>query len=396
MEEALGPITTDRLVINMGPQHPSTHGVLRLILELEGETVVNAEPVIGYLHTGIEKNMEAKTYNQALTMSDRMDYLAPLSNNLAFTLSVEKLLGIEVPKRCQYIRVILVELTRITSHLVWLGTHGLDLGAMTVFLYCFREREKVLDIFERISGVRMMTSYIRPGGLYRPPYPRFEEDVRAFIDEFPQRISEYETLLTENPIWLRRTRNVGVISAEDGIELGLSGPSLRASGVEWDVRKDEPYSSYEAFDFIVPTGTHGDVYDRYLCRIEEMRQSTRIVRQALDNLPVGPIKADAPHVVVPDKERLANDMEAVIYHFKIASEGYPVPPGEVFVPIESPRGEIGFYIVSDGSPKPYRAKLRPPCFVNLQSLPKMVKGMLVADVVAAIASIDIVLGEVDR
>ncbi|MFQ5894731.1 MAG: NADH dehydrogenase (quinone) subunit D [Nitrospinota bacterium] len=384
------------MVLNMGPQHPSTHGVLRLVLELEGETVVACKPVIGYLHTGIEKSMEAKTYNKALTLTDRMDYLAPLSNNLGFVLAVERLLSLEVPRKAQYVRVLLTELTRIASHLVWLGTHALDIGAITVFLYCFREREQLMKIFERASGVRMMTSHFRVGGLARPPYPELGRDVRAFLGEFPQRVEDYETLLTENPIWMRRTQGVGVLAREDALAFGVTGPILRASGVDWDLRKRQPYSSYQEFDFRVPVRGGGDTYDRYLCRIEEMRQSARIAQQALDGMPEGPWVADAPKVVPPPKERLAFDMEALIHHFLLFTEGYQVPAGEVYLPVESPRGELGYYIVSDGGTKPYKVRVRAPSFANLQVLPKMVVGGLVADLVAVIGSVDIVLGEIDR
>jgi NADH-quinone oxidoreductase subunit D len=387
---------TQTMTLNMGPQHPSTHGVLRLVLELNGETVVRAAADIGYLHTGMEKTMEEKTYTQAITVTDRMDYLAPLSNNLAYVLPVEKLLGLEIPPRARCARVILAELTRINSHLVWLATHALDLGAMTVFLYCFREREQVLRLFERVSGVRMMTSYFRVGGLARPLYPEFEEEVRAFIDAFPDRVDEYETLLTENPIFKKRTVGVGVFTADEAIDLGLSGPNLRACGVAHDLRKAQPYSGYERFEFDVPTREGGDVYDRYRVRVAEMRESAKIVRQALDGLPDGPVLADAPKVVPPPKELLRYDMEALIHHFLIFTHGFDVPKGEAYVPIEGPKGEVGFYIVSDGGPKPYKAKLRPPSFVNVQAMEKAIVGKMIADVVAIIASMDFILGEVDR
>jgi NADH-quinone oxidoreductase subunit D len=380
----------------MGPQHPSTHGVLRLVLELEGETVVRAIYDIGYLHTGFEKSFESKTYSQGITLTDRMDYLAPLSNNLGFCLATEKLLGLEIPARAQWIRVLLTELTRIQSHLVWLGTHAIDLGAMSVFLYCFREREEILHIFEAVSGQRMMTSYFRIGGLALEPPLGWLKGVQKFAKSFPARIDEYEALLTRNPIWLRRTQGVGYISAEDAIAYGLSGPSLRGSGVDFDIRKKEPYSSYEKFDFKAVTRPEGDVYGRYLARVEEMRQSLRIVNQAMEGLPEGPVKADAPHIVLPDRESMKTSIEALIYHFKIVTEGFHPPVGEVYQAIESPRGELGFYMVSDGSPKPFRCHVRAPSFANLQALPKMVEGRLIADVVACIGTIDIVLGEVDR
>ena len=394
--DLLGPIRTESLTLNMGPQHPSTHGVLRLVLELDGESVISCKPVIGYLHTGIEKNMEVKTYNKALPMTDRMDYLAPMSNNLGYVLAVEKLLGLEIPRRGRWLRVLLTELTRIQSHLVWLGTHALDLGAMTVFLYCFREREVILKIFERVSGVRMMTSYFRIGGVSRKPYPEFFDDCRRFLSTFPDRVDEYEELLTDNPIYRRRTEGVCPIPAEEAIAWGITGPSLRASGVDYDIRKREPYSSYEEFQFEVPLGKNGDVLDRYRVRIAEMRQSHRICMQALDGMPEGPLMANDPKVVPPPKEQLSYDMEALIHHFKIFTEGYHVPAGEVYHVIESPRGELGYYIISDGSPKPYKVKVRGPSFSNLFAMPVIVRGSLVGDVVAAIGSLDIVLGEIDR
>ena len=386
----------ERVILSMGPQHPSTHGVLRLVLELEGETVVRSLYDIGYLHTGFEKSFESKTYSQGITLTDRMDYLAPLSNNLGFCLAVEKLLDLEVPPRAQWIRVLLTELTRLQSHLVWLGTHAIDLGAMSVFLYCFREREEILHIFEAVSGQRMMTSYFRVGGLALEPPLGWLKPVEKFVKKFPARIDEYEALLTKNPIWLARTRGIGFISAEDAIAYGLSGPSLRGSGVDWDIRKNQPYSSYDMFDFRVATRPEGDVYARYLVRVEEMRQSLRIVQQAMDGLPEGPVKANAPHIVMPERESMKTSIEALIYHFKIVTEGFHPPVGEVYQAIESPRGELGFYVVSDGSPKPYRCHVRAPSFANLQALPKLIEGRLIADVVACIGTIDIVLGEVDR
>lgn len=387
---------TRTMMLNMGPQHPSTHGVLRLVLELDGEVVVRCVPHIGYLHTGMEKIMEEKRYQQAITVTDRMDYLAPMSNNLAFVLSVEKLLGIEPTERAEVIRVMMAELTRIKSHLVWLGTHALDIGAMSVFLYCFREREKILDLYEMVSGQRMMSSYIRVGGLMADLPEGFERAVRDFIAEFPQRVDEYEDLLTGNPLWTQRTVGVGVLKREEAIALGVSGPSLRASGVPWDIRKAWPYSGYDRFHFDISLGQNGDVYDRYRCRIFEMRQSTAIVRQCLDRLPKGPVNIDNPKIVPPPKPLVRRSMEALIHHFLLYSQGFAVPPGEAYVPIESPKGEIGFYVVSDGSTKPYRVRVRPPSLLNLQALPRMVEGRLVADVVAVIGSIDIVLGEVDR
>ena len=384
------------MTINMGPQHPSTHGVLRLVLDIDGETVVKITPHVGFLHRGVEKLAEHKTYHQFITLTDRLDYLAPISNNLGYVLAVEKLLDIEVPKRSQYIRVILCELTRISSHLLWLATHALDIGAMTVFFYCFRERETLYDIFEMVSGARMNLSYLRIGGVARDLPDGFIEKTKEFINTFPSRIRDYETLLTKNKIWLMRTKDVGIISAEDAIDYGLSGPSIRGSGVKWDIRKTEPYSSYDELDFIVPVGENGDVYDRYIVRIEEMRQSNEIVRQAMDNLPAGKLNADIPDVVPPQKEEIKSSMESLIHHFKIVTEGICPPAGEVYVSIEAPKGELGYYIVSDGTKNPYRVKIRPPSFVNLEGLQKMSEGHLIADVVAIIGSLDIVLGEIDR
>ncbi|MDP7530280.1 MAG: NADH dehydrogenase (quinone) subunit D [Candidatus Scalindua sp.] len=388
--------TQQVMTINMGPQHPSTHGVLRLILELDGETVVKATPHIGFLHRGVEKLAEYKTYHQFITLTDRLDYLAPLSNNLGYVQAVEKLLNIEAPKRSQYIRMILCELTRIQSHLLWLATQALDIGAMTVFFYCFRERETINNIFEMAAGARMNLSYFRIGGVARDLPDGFVEKVREFVNDFPARLRDYETLLTKNKIWLMRTKNVGVISAEDAINYGLSGPSIRGSGVKWDVRKSEPYSSYDEMDFIIPVGQNGDVYDRYIVRLEEMRQSNEIVRQAMDTIPKGKFIADLPDVTLPPKENLKKSMEAMIHHFKVVTDGICPPVGEVYSCVEAPKGELGFYIVSDGTKNPYRIKIRPPSFVNLEGLPKMVEGCLIADVVAVIGSLDIVLGEIDR
>ncbi|MDP9371265.1 MAG: NADH dehydrogenase (quinone) subunit D [Chloroflexota bacterium] len=386
------------MTINMGPQHPSTHGVLRLVLDLEGETVVRCTPVIGYLHTGFEKTYEGKTYLQDVVLSDRMDYLAPLSNNLGYSLAVEKLLGIEdqIPARATVIRVLLAELTRINNHLVWLGTQALDLGAMTVFLYCFREREVLLDLFEMMSGARLMTSFIRPGGLMADLPDGWLERCDAFLREFPSHIGEYESLLTDNEIFRERTIGVGVISREDALAMDLTGPGLRACGIPWDLRKLTPYCGYETYDFEVPTRTGSDTYDRYLVRIAEMHESTKIARQAMDRLPDGPIMTDNRKVALPPRAELATSMEAVIHHFKLVSEGFKPPEGEVYHCIESPKGEIGFYIVSDGSGKPYRVHVRAPSFINLQSLGIMSAGGLVADLVAIIGSLDPVLGEVDR
>jgi NADH-quinone oxidoreductase subunit D len=382
--------------LNMGPQHPSTHGVLRLQLELDGETIVKCQPDIGYLHTGIEKEFEVKTYQQAVTLTDRIDYLAPLSNNLCYCLAVEKLLGLEIPPLAQWTRVMLTELTRLNSHLVWLGTHAIDIGAMSVFLYCFREREDILRIFEMYSGQRMMTSYFRIGGLALEPPRGWQQRVRTFIDAFPGKVDEYEELLTGNRIWIGRTRGVGIMSMEDMLDLGVTGPMLRAAGLKYDARKNEPYSSYDKFDFEIPTRTEGDVYARYQVRIEEMRQSARIVKQALEGMPSGRWTADAPHVVLPDREKMKTQMEALIYHFKIVTEGFRVPAGEVYQVIESPRGEVGYYVLSDGTTLPYRVHVRGPSFGNLQAVPRMVAGTLIADVIASIGSMDFVLGDCDR
>ena len=384
------------MVLNMGPQHPSTHGVLRLILEIDGETIVRMRPEIGYLHTGIEKTCEAKFYQQVVPLTDRIDYLCPMTNNLAYCLAVEKLLGMEIPPKAQWMRVLMNELTRINSHLVWLGTHAMDLGAMTVFLYCFREREDVLRFFEMVSGQRMMTSYFRIGGLALEPPLGFFEKVKKFADRFPGNVDEYEGLLTGNPIFMMRTKGVGHLSAEDAIALGACGPTLRGSGVDIDLRRDSPYTGYENFKFNVPVRSEGDVFARYLCRVEELRESIGMVQQALAGMPEGPIKADAPKVVLPDREKMKTQMEALIYHFKIITEGFSVPAGEVYSAIESPRGEMGYYIVSDGTAKPYRVHMRGPSYANLQALAKMCEGQLIADVVAVIGSIDVVLGDIDR
>jgi NADH-quinone oxidoreductase subunit D len=384
------------MVLNMGPQHPSTHGVLRLLLEIDGETIVKVQPDIGFLHTGIEKTYEAKFYQQCIPLADRMDYLAPFSNELGFCLAVEKLIGLEIPPRAVWMRVLLTELTRINSHLVWLGTHALDIGAMTVFLYCFREREELLKIFEAIGGQRMFTSYFRVGGLAMEAPLDWFARTKKFIDIFPEKVDEYEGLLTGNPIWQQRTKGVAKLSAEDVIKLGGSGPILRASGVDWDLRRDMPYCGYENFQFKVPTHTDGDVWARYVVRVQELRESQRICKQALEGMPEGAIKADAPKIILPDREKMKTQMEALIYHFKIVTEGFTVPPGDVYQAIESPRGEIGFYIVSNGTAQPYRVHVRAPSFANLALLPTMCEGRLIADVVAAIGSIDIVLGDVDR
>jgi len=389
----------ETMVLNMGPHHPSTHGVLRLVVELDGETVVDVAPDIGFLHTGIEKTMESKTYQKAVVLTDRTDYLAPLSNNLSYVLAVEKLLGCEVPERATVPRVLLVELQRIASHLVWLGTHALDLAAMSVFLYGFREREQILDIFELVSGARMMTSYFRVGGLAYDLPAGFDAAVEAFLQIMPGRIDEYEALLTDNPLWIERTQGIGAIDSEAAIALGLTGPGLRATGVAWDLRKTMPYCGYETYSFAIPTATHGDIYDRYLVRMAEMRESVSICRQALQRLRdmgPGPYMTSDRKIAPPPKSEITQSMEALIHHFKLWTEGFKPPRGDALAAVESPRGELATYIVSDGSAKPYRVHFRAPSFVNLQSLPHMARGHLVADLVALIASLDPVLGEVDR
>ena len=387
---------SQNMVLNMGPQHPSTHGVLRLVLEIDGESVVSCAPDIGYLHTGIEKTCEAKFYQQVVPLTDRIDYLCPMTNNLAYCLAVEKLLALEIPERAQYLRVMLNELTRVQSHLVWLGTHAMDIGALTVFLYCWREREDIMRIYENISGQRMMTSYFRIGGLSLEPPLNFYDQVRDFLKIMPDRIDQYENLLTGNPIWTGRLKGVGYLSPEDAIALGVTGPPLRASGVDWDLRRDMPYSGYEKFKFDVPVSTVGDVWARYVVRMQEMRESLKIIQQALDGMPAGRIVADAPKIVLPDREQMKTQMESLIHHFKIVTEGFAVPAGEVYQAVESPRGEMGYYVVSDGTAKPYRVHMRNPSFCTLQALETMCKGRLLADVVAVIGSIDIVLGEIDR
>jgi NADH-quinone oxidoreductase subunit D len=389
-------VSARRMTLNMGPQHPSTHGVLRMVLELEGETIRSARPDIGFLHTGIEKQFEVRTWQQGVPLTDRVDYLANLSNNLCYALAVEKLLGLEIPPKAQWMRVLLTELTRLGSHLVWLGTHALDIGAMSVFLYCMREREDILRIFEMFSGQRMMTSYIRIGGLALEPPRGWERAVGRFLDAFPAHVDEYENLLTKNPIWLQRTKGVAFVPLEDMLDLGVTGPCLRAAGLNWDIRKAEPYSGYEKFEFEVPVRAEGDVYARYQVRVEEMRQSARIARQALEGMPEGPWQADAPHVVLPDREKMKTEMEALIYHFKIVAEGFRVPRGEVYQVVESPRGELGYYVVSDGGARPCRVHMRTPSFGNLQALPAMIEGRLIADTIAAMGSLDFVLGDVDR
>jgi NADH-quinone oxidoreductase subunit D len=390
------PAQDQTMVINMGPQHPSTHGVLRLVVEIDGETVVSLAPDIGYLHTGIEKTCEAKFYQQVVPLTDRIDYLCPMTNNLAYCLAVEKLLGLEIPERAQYLRVLLNEITRIQSHLVWLGTHAMDIGALTIFLYCWREREDIMRIYEKVSGQRMMTSYFRVGGLALEPPLDFYKQVQDFLNIMPDRITQYENMLTGNPIWMNRLKGVGYLSAADAIALGVTGPPLRASGIDWDLRRDMPYSGYEKFQFNVPVSKVGDVWARYIVRIQEMRESLKICQQALDGMPQGRIVADAPKIILPDREKMKTEMESLIHHFKIVTEGFGVPAGEVYQAVESPRGEMGYYVVSDGTAKPYRVHMRNPSYATLQALETMCKGRLLADVVAVIGSIDIVLGEIDR
>ena len=386
----------DILTVNFGPHHPSTHGVLRLVVDIDGEIIRGIRPVIGYLHTGIEKQMEALRWQQALVITDRHDYLSPPINNLAYSLAVERLMGVEAPARAQVLRVIMSELTRIASHLVWLGTSGLELGAMGPFMYCFREREKVLDMNEEISGFRMHTSYIRPGGVMADATERFLEMLDAFIREMPSNIDEYEALLTDNPIWQRRTQGVGYLSMEDAIALGATGPMLRGSGSSWDLRKQRPYSGFETYDFEVAVETAGDCYARYLVRVKEMRESVKILRQALDRLPEGPINVDERKMLPPPREELETSMEAVIHHFKLFTEGYSPPPGDVYVAVEGPRGEHGVYAVSDGTHKPRRVKFRSSSFVNIQTVEQMALGSMLADMIAIIGTVDTVLGDVDR
>ncbi len=385
-----------KMTLNMGPQHPSTHGVLRVVLELDGETIIKARPEIGYLHTGIEKECEVKKYQQVVPLTDRVDYLSNLNNNLCYSLAVERLLGLEIPPMAQWMRVMLCELSRVASHLIWLGTHALDIGAMSVYFYCFREREEILKIFEMFSGQRMMTSYIRPGGLALEPPRGWHKAVSKVQERLARGIDEYQGLLATNPIWLNRTKGVGMLPVDVMIDLGVTGPMLRAAGVKADVRKDCPHSSYELFDFEIPTRQSNDVYARFEVRMEEMRQSMRIVKQALEGMPGGRWQADAPHILLPDREQMKTQMEALIYHFKIVTEGYRVPAGSVYQAVESPRGELGYYVVSDGTANPHRVFMRTPSFGNLQALGAMLEGVLIADSIAIMGSMDFVLGDVDR
>lgn len=386
----------ETVLLNMGPQHPSTHGVLRLLLELDGENIITCVPDVGFLHTGIEKNMESKTYLKAEVMTDRLDYLNTVGNNLAYCLAIEKMTDLDVPPRAQAIRVILAELQRLASHLVWLATSALDVAAMSVFLYAFREREVILDILELVSGQRMMTTFIRPGGLWRDVPVEFDDAVRNVLDTFPKRIDEYEDLLTKNPLFLDRTLGVGKITVEEALQWGMTGASLRGSGPDWDLRKKRPYSGYEQYDFEVPTQDEGDVYARYIVRIREMRESLKIIEQALNKLPLGPVSSNNHKFVAPPRSEIGTSMEALIHHFKLWTDGFDVPKGSVYAAVESPRGELGVFLESDGGPKPFRVHWRTPSYNNLEALPTMTEGLLIADLVAIIGSIDIVLGDVDR
>jgi NADH-quinone oxidoreductase subunit D len=389
-------IEGETMLLNMGPQHPATHGVLRLLLELDGETVINCVPDIGFLHTGVEKNMEAKSYQKAEVMTDRLDYMNTVGNNLAYCMAVEKLVDLDVPPRAQAIRVILTELQRLASHLVWIGTHALDLAAMSMFMYSFREREQILDIFELVSGQRMMTTYIRPGGVWRDVPVEFEGAVRDFIKIFPKRIDEYEALLTKNPFLLDRLLGIGTLTKEAALSYGVTGPILRASGVDWDLRKKRPYMGYEQYDFVVPVRTEGDNYARYLVRVQEMRESLKIVEQAMNKLPMGPVRSDNRKFVPPPRSEIGTSMEALIHHFKLWTEGFDAPKASIYSAVESPRGELGVFLEGDGGPKPYRVHMRTPSFENVGALPEMAKGHLVADLIAIIGSIDFVLGDIDR
>jgi NADH-quinone oxidoreductase subunit D len=392
-------LRTETMTVNMGPQHPSTHGVLNIVVQLSGETIVKADTTIGFLHTGIEKTAEQKKWQQVIPLVERMDYLAAQSNSLAFCLSVERLLGVDgqMPDRVKNIRILLVELQRISSHLVSLGTHALEVGAVSVLMYCLTDRERILNINELIAGFRMFPSYIRVGGLREDLPAGFHDAVTAFLDEFPGRVDEYERLLTKNQVWLKRTKGVGIISQEDHIQYGLVGPMARAIGVNYDVRKVFPYLGYETYDFNVPTQQHGDVYDRYLVRIAEMRESVKICRQALARItPRGDFDIKDYRIVPPPKDKVYTEMEALIQHFLIYSQGFTVPAGDAYVPVEGPRGEHGVYVVSDGSNRPYRIKMRPATFYACQALPKMIEGGMIADVIAVIGSTDVVMGDVDR
>jgi NADH-quinone oxidoreductase subunit D len=409
--------------LNFGPQHPAAHGVLRLILEMEGEVITRADPHIGLLHRGTEKLVESKPYNHSIGYMDRLDYVSMMCNEHAYVMAIEKLLGIDVPVRAQYIRVMFDEITRLLNHLLWLGAHGLDIGAMTMFIYCFREREQLMDVYEAVSGTRMHATYYRPGGVYRDlpdQMPQYESSkwksqrdldilnehrkgsvldfIEAFIDDFPSKVDEYETLLTDNRIWKQRTVDIGIVTPEQALNWGFTGPMLRGSGVEWDLRKKQPYEVYAEMDFDIPVGTNGDCYDRYLVRVEEMRQSARIIKQCirwLKNNP-GPVISDDHKVTPPDRETMKSDMEALIHHFKLFTEGYSVPPGEVYAAVEHPKGEFGIYLVSDGANKPYRVKIRAAGFAHLSAMNEVIKGHMLADLVAVMGTMDIVFGEIDR
>ena len=390
-------IATKELSLNMGPQHPATHGVLRLVIDLDGENIVKCTPYVGYLHRGVEKLAEHRNYLQVLPLTDRLDYIASMANNIGYCTAVEKLFGIEITERTKYIRTIVAEMTRIVSHLLWLGTHALDLGAMTVFFYCFREREELLDLFERLCGARLTVTYPRIGGLKNDVDAKWLEDLYAFTGTFPEKVKEYETLINRNRIFLRRTKGIGIISAEEAINRGFSGPALRGSGVPYDVRKFMPYGVYDRVEWEVPTGKNGDVYDRYRVRMEEFLQSNSIIRQCIKQIPDGPIMADAPKFTLPPKDRVLSDMEHLIHHFVLITKGpQTAPVGEVYVPTEAPKGELGFYFVSDGTGRPYRMRVRSPSFVHISALPALCEGELMSDVIANIGSIDIVLGECDR
>lgn len=397
IEQEESRIRTEELVLNMGPQHPATHGVLRLVLDLDGETVVRCTPHVGYLHRGIEKLSEHSTYFQVLPLTDRLDYIASMSNNIGYCTAVERLFGIEAPERALYIRTLTGEMARILSHLLWLATHALDIGAMTVFLYCFREREKLLDLFEKLCGARLTVTYPRIGGVRNDVDDEWLDALYAFTEEFPSRVEEYETLIDKNRIWLKRTKGIGVISAEEAVNRGLSGPTLRGSGVAYDVRKYMPYGVYDKLDWEVPVGKNGDIYDRYRVRMDEFHQSNSIIRQCINQMPAGPTLADEPKFVLPPKERVLDDMEHLVHQFVLITKGpQTAPKGDIYVATEVPKGELGFYIVSDGTGKPYRMRLRAPSFIHVSVLPKLCEGSLVADVIANIGSVDIVLGECDR
>ncbi len=397
-EEGLAPPKkrTEEMLLNMGPQHPATHGVLRIVLDLEGETIVKATPHLGYLHRGVEKLCENSTYSQIIPLTDRLDYVCSMANNYAYVRAVEKLLSVKAPIRAEYIRTIVAEMQRIAGHLFWLGTQALDIGAMTVFFYTFREREVLLDLFERLCGARLTMSYYRIGGIDRDLTEDIVLDLRLFLSSFPDKVREYNTLLETNRIWIKRTRDIAVISAKDAINFGLTGPTLRGSGVNYDVRKAEPYGVYDQVTWEVPLGKNGDTYDRYWIRIEEMIQSVRIITQCLDRLPAGPIAADLPNITYPPRDKVMNDMESLIHHFMIATRGFDVPVGEIYCATEAPKGELGFYIVSQGGNKPYRCRIRAPSFIHMGAFDHMSRGYMISDIVTIFGSYDIVMGECDR